>query len=444
MEQTSNNTSRLRILVFGAERAGIEPPADGIERADYVVTFEPFDTSRRFNDFDGVVVFQGIFEKIEPVRGSYLDGPSLNITCREDDLDRRLKETGLLMSAGGFLCVVLRSPFIDQTRRQDCGSTDLAKCLLNIPHFYRKKFSTRQPSVRATRNEWQPFLELYGAANTWFENLNDRLDLKVLAKTGRKVVGLVIDGKKFFVPSLPLNNDSQTEEYFKLLCCALVGSRKQLAVELPDWLDEHKLPGETDRENLRQKLLTEVSEIDDFLARLALFKRVLVYSGDILVDAVRDVLEHGFGFRVDPFDEFREDLKVLDEEHNPLALIEVKGTNAGLKREHVNQTDSHRERAGFQVGFPTLLVINPLIKSTRSLSDKDKELPIENVEHAARNRVLVLRTLDLLRLLGHVMDDRCTAEQVLTVLTSETGWLQVGEDGCHIVKSEGDIRTLTF
>jgi len=194
----------------------------------------------------------------------------------------------------------------------------------------------------------------------------------------------------------------------------------------------------------REDLITELDEIDGKRREFEIFKQLLSHSGDLLVDAVEKVLSRGFGFRVDSYDEYREDLKLLNDIGDPIALVEVKGTNSGLRREHVNQADSHRERANFPSGFPTLLLINPLIRSTQSLSDKDTDLPLENIEHAARNGVLVLRTLDLLRLLGYVMSDRCTTQQALTVMTSERGWLRVGEEECHVVKAEDDVQPLAL
>ena len=61
--------------------------------------------------------------------------------------------------------------------------------------------------------------------------------------------------------------------------------------------------------------------------------------------AVITIAREFFDVPVDPIDELKEDAKILDEHGGIQAFLEVKGTNSGIKREHINQVDSHRERS---------------------------------------------------------------------------------------------------
>ena len=77
------------------------------------------------------------------------------------------------------------------------------------------------------------------------------------------------------------------------------------------------------------------------------YKAILSTSGEILKERVVAILRAFFGLKVDATEEFREDAKILNEDTGqPIAFAEIKGTKAGIKREHINQVDSHRERAG--------------------------------------------------------------------------------------------------
>jgi hypothetical protein len=159
-----------------------------------------------------------------------------------------------------------------------------------------------------------------------------------------------------------------------------------------------------------------------------------VCDGDQLVESTAAVLRHGFDFQVDDTDEFKEDLKILDEAKEPVLFVEVKGTNAGIKREYVNQADNHRERAGLSREFPSALIMNTHIKNSRDLKEKDQAVPSDQVKHAAANNILILRTLDLLRLLRLKLDEKVSPDQVLQIMEKESGWLRCTDDGFEILK----------
>lgn len=76
------------------------------------------------------------------------------------------------------------------------------------------------------------FLELYGAAISYFENYNSGLDLRKIADVGQSVVGMILFDREFFIPSLlPENTEDRVFEYFSLLAEALTSSFNKLRVE---------------------------------------------------------------------------------------------------------------------------------------------------------------------------------------------------------------------
>ena len=114
-----------------------------------------------------------------------------------------------------------------------------------------------------------------------------------------------------------------------------------------------------------------------------------------------------------------------DDRTSVLILCEIKGTNGGVKREHINQADNHREKTNRPANFPTLLIVNTGIKNARSLAEKDRTIEPEQVRHATKNGILILRTLDLLYLAVLQAAGRIEKEQIRELLLTKVGWLRV-------------------
>ncbi len=130
------------ILVYGIEKHGLTAPIDPITSRNYTLSFEPFNSASRFIEYDGVILFQGLFEYFE--RKSNVMNSYLVHHCDNDELDKRKKEADLLLKKGGFLCFLLNSAFIDRDNGgRDIRGSDLAKYHLNYRDFYRDNFKNR-------------------------------------------------------------------------------------------------------------------------------------------------------------------------------------------------------------------------------------------------------------------------------------------------------------
>ncbi len=108
------------ILVYGIEKKGLDAPSKKIKDHNYELTFDSFQTTSRFSDFDGVILFQGTFEDIR-FQNDWSDGYRTTYKWHKDELDKREKELNLLLKNDGFACFVLCEKFIDGDR-QGCGS----------------------------------------------------------------------------------------------------------------------------------------------------------------------------------------------------------------------------------------------------------------------------------------------------------------------------------
>ncbi|MCB2182352.1 MAG: hypothetical protein KQH63_10025 [Desulfobulbaceae bacterium] len=428
---------QYNILVYGIEKRGLKEPSQEVSNRNFKLFFEPFNTDKRFNDFDGVILFQGIFEIYNYEDG--WDGIYLNHSYDRNELDKRKKELELLIKKGGFSCFILHKPFVDSYHnsgsRKDLSGTDLCKYSLKFSSFYRKDFSKRTTHVNSLRDEFSRFLELYGAASSYFENYNSGLELREIAKVNRSTVGMILFDREFFIPSLlPEKTEERIFEYFTLLAESLASSFNKLRLEIPNWVAQFTFEKEKILSDKKQQLSEEIKNIEDALANYTQYKKVLLGSGEILVEHVAAVLRGGFSFNINSNDDLKEDLKILNENNEPVIFVEVKGTNRGVKREYINQTDSHRDRAGLDATFPALLLINTHIKKSTSLEDKDQKISKDQIKHAVKIGVLILRAIDLLFLLKQKDNGTISQQEVIEILSQNVGWLRVNSERWEIIQ----------
>lgn len=160
-EKTEETERSYNILVFGVEKMGLVAPSETLVTRNFSLSFEPFNTNRRFNEYDGVILYQGMFESFE-WKSSYMDSYLVH-SCDNDALDKRKKEAQLLNQNGGFLCFLLNQKFIDSEDQRDFTGDDLAKYHLNYSSFYRENYTKRVARLHVKSDDFRTFLDVYGA-----------------------------------------------------------------------------------------------------------------------------------------------------------------------------------------------------------------------------------------------------------------------------------------
>jgi hypothetical protein len=436
--EVKDAVQKPNVLVFAPERARLIGERKRFDGRNFTISYEPLDTKRRLDEYDGVLVFQRTFENLTYKTGNW-EG-YWEHSVYQDDLDRRTKETKLLLDKGGFVCFVLCHPLVDRDGSRSFETTDLVKRYLRGPTLYRYDFGSRVVNVRSSINEFERFIASFGAAYSHFRYYADdasALEIRPFATAGGHIVGMIFGSQVVFIPSMiPTWSVDVAQEYFEVLIDAIVTTLRKLKVDVPLWARELKFEEESELAAKKQELLQELSTIDARAEEMDRMKRVLVADGTVLVEEVAFVLEHGLNFQTEVIENFKEDLKLLSDDRSELlALCEVKGMNRGVKREHINQADSHRERANLPDDFPTLLIVNTGIKSARSVEEKNQAIDSEQIRHAAQIHVLVLRTIDLLYLIKLRLSERISKDQVRELFLREVGWLKVDEDGWSVQTS---------
>jgi len=423
-------------MVHGADVFGLQMEPAELDDRNYKLTFAPFRTEKRLSEFDGVITFQRLYERFDRKK-SYMSS-YLAHSCDRDELDKREKEADLLIKQGGFIVFLLHMPFRDRIYENghsaEFRNTDLVKRFLNWSDLYREDYDQRVTSLSCVRDEFTRFFELYGAVWSSF-SYHGGLPWRNLALRNGKPVSMVIGDDLFFIPCLlPEQRSDRKEEFFRLLTDAIISCVKKLRVDLPPWVDQFLLPQEYALVEEQGRLSSRLEAIEQERSQLSRFKRVLLSDGDALVDDTLTLLTKGLGLKVTADDQYREDIRILDDNDQLAALGEVKGTTRGVKREFVNQADSHRERANLPPAFPVVLIVNTHIKNARTVQEKDQEVPTEQIAHAVKMNVLIARTLDLLNLLVLAQKGMIARDAILTVMKTESGWLKVVGDEIRVEK----------
>lgn len=423
-----------RILVYGIDQVNLENPAVSVNTSNYNLEFASFGTDKKFQDYDGVILFQGIFEEVERIH-DYLGTSRFNVKYHRDELVKRRNQLSQLLENGGFVCFLIHRHFVD---RSEYGvsftETDLCKIYLNISNFYREPLSSEYLITKIYRSEFEPFLKNYGIARVKFSYHSSWLEsnIRKVCDVNYDTVGFIMLNSHYFLPCrLPAKDE--VGDFFSRLVSSLVATSKKLIQEIPSWVDEYRFKEEEKilgEEIGLQNRIEELSRQKDIYRR---YKRCLCYDGDLLVESVEGLLKEGLGFILDnKKDEKIEDKVVLDADKNELALIEIKGMNDNIKNPNVYQADSHRGRRNKASSFPSILIANTFIKSSNSLTDKMRELNSEQIKLAVEKKVLVMRTIDLLNLLFLKEQGKINDGEVVGIFTKKYGWLNVSQEGYKI------------
>lgn len=423
------NDDKLMILVYGMEIFNIDPSDEGFD--EYELHFRSIGTECCFNDYDGVIVVQSAFERFFEKKSHFSYKKNIEFSCLRDELLQRENELRILIEKKGFVCFLMCQPTTKEWNYQSITDTDLSKRVLNANEIDWDNFREPTTDLKIVRNEFLDFLKQYGTATTWYSNTTSNGDIKPICYTNHHITGFVISGNTFFIPVLTPNNQTCLK-----LCNGLASSilscRKKVYSELPSWASDYQFETEKSLIAEKIKLAEKIKHIDEKLNIYNEYKKSLCFDSDLLNDSIIAILTNGFGFNLDIEDNLREDLKILNEDNEPIILIENKGTAKNVKREHINQTDSHRERNDLPDSFPSILIVNTMTRSSKSIEDKYKEVAPEQVRHAAHMKILILRTIDLLNLYSLKEKGSIDSKKVFELLQTKIGWLEATQESYKI------------
>jgi hypothetical protein len=208
--------------------------------------------------------------------------------------------------------------------------------------------------------------------------------------------------------------------------------RKNIEIEPPTWTDEIKLKREKDFESQISEFEKQIAPKKELLEKQYYLKAILWLKHNELRDRCMAALNE-MSIPTWKDDKGIEDIRILNKAGTEICICEVKGKDADIAKNDLLKFEANRDAAGKAESFPSLLIANTHNKSD-TLEEKDKPIPSNVIEHAVRNNILIIRTLDLFKLLDIYQEEKIKSEEIVEKHTHLDGWMRVGQEIEHVRK----------
>lgn len=448
----TDSVKTQKIYAYGFEQKDFLVPQEAIRDKNYEIEFLNFEDTHSLNEADGVIIPQGIFEMFDSSHVP-LVGTSYHAKVKDSDLLlQREKELLNLLEKGGWVCFLLLEAIIDKLpsnnihyHDKDISSYDLCKRLLNRCRVYRNLLSA-EARINTHTNEFINYMEKFGIAKTYFDfyYCDKNLIYPIASTESNRVISFAYNSNSFFLPFHSVNKDKQTlNSLTKLIVESILDFRRRIDISIPEWAHQFKFSNE---ESLISEINEHKKEIINLEKKLVVwenYKSILCFTGNLLCQAVINVLESYFGLNIDPADEGKEDFKIINSPTEIIALSEVKGTDGSVKRPHINQLDSSRDLHQLTTAIPGVLIINNEMGIEDLNSRAKTKIPSEQIDYARSQNILIIRTIDLLYLMKLLESKSVKArgQELIRLINSGGGWLKVSEDKIELITSSEEIKS---
>lgn len=410
-------------LLYGVPRAKGDGRTQVWDSGAFKVDNVPLGGNVSFLDYDGVVFSAGAFTKIE--RGINW----AEVVCiSRADLDLREREFYTAIKRGSTVVFLLhylpkRVGFQEFDKNADLF-TRIAASLGIEWHCHERPI----PYIESLAPEFSEYVSRFGAGYVTLSHEGDDKEfLKPICGRVDQIFGAVVAEKLFLLPSVVPQSGEQVQQIVTAAISAANCYRKRVSREIPAWAHEFGFTEEKRRhaelESLQRQVLALETEID----RYREWKAALCLQSEALVDVVVKLLDRFFGLCVVVDEKRVEDATLRDGRDSILAVFEIKGVKGNFSRANVGQVDAHRERLGLPADTPGVLIMNTMM-SADSLQAKDEAPHPDIIKKAVMEHVVLLRTIDLLRLAAAAEAGRFDRQCFRQAILSESGWLK-WEDG---------------
>lgn len=191
---------------------------------------------------------------------------------------------------------------------------------------------------------------------------------------------------------------------------------------------------------IRQRITDLEAEIDRLKQSLEenrKARQVLVLTGGALRDEVVRILASGLRVPTRASDQSKEGFWLAAEALNEdWAYGEVREVPAGnVTREQLARVMLNRAETGRGDDFPALLVVNTFCDKERA-EERDQPVPSDVVRRAVEDRILVIRTLDLVRLLQKDQSGFAGVVEFQDAIRNSGGWFEVNSALAGMLRTE--------
>jgi hypothetical protein len=436
--------ARETVFAYGFDQAGFTTTHGPISiNSSVSVQFVDFYSSINLNEADGVIVPQGIFEKIETRTDLFsgLFGEKTFVLVDKSLLLERERQVFNLLRDGKWICFLV-GEITDQIAQglhsEPISDTDLCKRILNAFMIdRRRRYRLEIPlELKVRDEEFEPYMSHYGRPTTVFELPQDLpTERHAIAWLGNGVVGMEIDAQLFFLPFESTRRTLEVATHIlTLLTPAINQYRRDRIIAVPDWVDEFHFKPEEPLYLEINDLLGKLNRLESELASLKDYKAILASSGIYLRNKLVALFESVFDLKVQCIDREERFLVVKDDD-SPVALVESEGIQGGVQAASIERLARARRQHGLRDLFPAALLINNDMAVTNVGERSATSIGSDVLEAAVQQNVLIMRTIDLLFLLNHLEKSPNKKGRMVHLLTSGSGWLKASTGSYDVIHS---------
>ncbi len=388
----SKKIHKPMIYAYGFDKLGFMTTNSPVEEKEFILKFLDFSEEASLDEADGLIIPSGIFEHIFTPRNFYgTSEPQVQydphlLAAREKQLYNAFKR-------GAWTAFLLQA--VNNGGYQDWTGTDLAKKFLNI---FATDVRLHKPNAYVTSkaDEFRKYIEKFGIAQTSFSTKDSMGTARILAQANETPVGLEVRGQFFFLPFHTVKQDEkEIIQAASLISMSVFEYKRKNDIYFPPWIDSLRFKSEVHIQEEIQKSEERLVKLGEEAERWKRYKAILCTSGQNLNVVTVAVLRDFFGLNLKNEEQYIEDAIIFSDAGETKFVVEIKGINGGIKRDHINQVDSHRERLGIDPKIPGLLIVNDFMDVEDFDIRKAKKFDANNLAHANKINVKVLRTATL-------------------------------------------------
>lgn len=401
---------KLTVCCYGFDKLGFNLPGSPFECGAFTLRFLGYRSDHLLESADAFVFPSGIFEEIS-WDDDFLGDRTQTLRHDISRLASVQKQHLNGFNRGAWTVFLLGA--VNNGRDEQWRDTDLAKCWLNA---FASNVHYHEPNAFVTckADEFGPFLERFGVSRTGFWVKNAHGTSTVIAIAGDETsVAFEDSGRFFFLPyfSTKLGRDDVIAAC-RLTVEAVLAYKRKHDIYLPSWVSELRFAAEERIQKDRGRLEEEILRLGDEARHWERRKSVLCTSGGNLHRIVVEILRDFFGLNLKSREKYVEDAVIYGDSEEVRFVVEVKGVNGGVRREHINQVDSHRERLKIDSSIPGLLIINDFMDVDGLEIRKAKPFDQNHRSHAERLNVKILRAVTLFEMMIELEGRELTQRRV--------------------------------
>jgi hypothetical protein len=193
--------------------------------------------------------------------------------------------------------------------------------------------------------------------------------------------------------------------------------------EYPAYLDAIEIGDERAARQRIQQLQAELTSLAKALDDARRIKKILYVPESRLRQELITFLSEDLHIKAWPEGEHHV-FWLQDDTGESWCLGEVRSSEENVTKEHLAHLMVERMRAGKPETTPTFLVVNSM-RSGSTMEERDQPVPDDVIRRAVEDHIVVVRTLDLVRLERRASNGLPSAEPLVDALRRSGGWFEV-------------------